>query len=151
VLQGLTKSESTERMELSTRRLYEREFAVGVSLLYGLRNESRRSVDRTLDFVGNWVDRGLIRLVSQSALSLHPGTPVGCGLDETFDKAPPHRSFPFNQFEEGHWYHPQDVTAAKLEWIAAESKRRFGHVLVRHVDTASQESATNQPQKRAGS
>jgi radical SAM superfamily enzyme YgiQ (UPF0313 family) len=131
VLQQLTKAEGTARMEESMRTLYEREFLIGVSLLYGLPGESRRSIDRTLDFVGHWVDQGVVRLVSQSVLSLHPGTPAGQKLDQPFDRIPPHRGFPFDQFEEGQWYHPPHVTAAELEWIAAESHRRLGTALVR--------------------
>jgi radical SAM superfamily enzyme YgiQ (UPF0313 family) len=135
VLTRLTKAENIAQIERSVRLLYERGFMLGVSLLYGLPDESRTSIERTLEFVGQWVGRGLIRLVSQSVLSLHPGTPAGRNLEGSFDRIPPHQGFPFDRFEEGQWYHLPHVTGAHLEWIAAESERRFGQALVRSPDT----------------
>jgi radical SAM superfamily enzyme YgiQ (UPF0313 family) len=147
VLKQMTKAENTARMQASIRQLHEHGFVLGVSLLYGLPYETRESVEQTLDFVGRWVDAGTIRLVSQSVLSFHPGTPAGRHLDKGFDTTPPNQGFPFDQFEEGLWYHPPHVNAHGLEWIVDESTKRFGQYLVRNRDvrTAAQSAGTSGP------
>ena len=146
VLRGITKAENTAQIKASMALLHDLGFMLGVSLLYGLPGESRGSIERTLDFVGEWVDRGLIRLVSQSALSLRPAPPLGRKFGKSFDSAPPHRGFPFDAFEEGHWYHLPQATEQHLEWIANESHGRFGNVLVRRsVDAGEDAVVARQP------
>lgn len=105
---------------------------LGTSLLYGLPAETERSLLATLDFTKEWVDKGLIVLVSESLLSYHPGTKAGVGLRADFNRTPPNKGFPFDCFEEGQWYHPPHVIANYAEKILRWSEERFKDVLVRN-------------------
>ncbi len=130
-LRSVGKAQTTNSIQRAMALLDDYGIDVGVSLLYGLPGESARSINATLDYTGEWVEKGRIRLVSESVLSFHPGTPAATGQKVRFDRTPPNRGFPFNRFEEGQWYHPTHVTAGYLEWLLRESHERFGHVLVR--------------------
>jgi radical SAM superfamily enzyme YgiQ (UPF0313 family) len=132
VLRRMNKCITTDTMRSAMVNLHDQGIALGVSLLYGLPYETEDSVKATLDFVAEWVDAGVIKLVSESVLSLHPGTLEGANLISGFDCTPPNPGFPYTRFEEGQWYHPRKVTAKYLEGIVELSERRFGHVLVRN-------------------
>jgi len=128
----MKKGESTLQMQQAMRLLANSGFLVGVSLLYGLEYETEESIAATLDFVERWVQEGTIKLVSESVLSYHPGTPGGRGKAGRFDRVPPNRGFPFDRFEEGQWYHPAHVTPKYLEAILMSSEKRFADVMVRN-------------------
>lgn len=109
------------------------EFKLGTSLLFGLPNESERSITRTLDFTEEFVKNGTIKIVSQSALSYHPGTALGEKVvSEGFVRTPPNQGYPFDRFEEGQWYHPPYVTPKYLEKILKASEQKFGPFLSRN-------------------
>jgi len=131
-LKQMKKGESTLQMQRAMELLADSGFQVGVSLLYGLEYETEKSIAATLDFVERWVQEGTIKLVSESVLSYHPGTPGGRGKAGRFDQIPPNRGFPFDRFEEGQWYHPAHVTPNYLEAILMSSEKRFGDVMVRN-------------------
>lgn len=132
MLSRMNKNITTKNMKKAMENLQESGIALGVSLLYGLPYETSDSVKATLDFVAEWVDAGVIRLVSESVLSLHPGTVEGAALISGFDRTPPNQGFPYTRFEEGQWYHPKNVTGDYLNKIAELSENRFGKVLVRN-------------------
>jgi radical SAM superfamily enzyme YgiQ (UPF0313 family) len=131
-LKGMSKGMTTNQIVRGLETLSQNGIKVGVSLLYGFPYETKQSIRTTLDFTKEWVDRGVIKLVSESALSFHPGTPEGRNQKLSFNQTPPHIGFPWNRFEEGQWYHPEHVTAAYLEEIAAMSEERFSRALVRN-------------------
>jgi radical SAM superfamily enzyme YgiQ (UPF0313 family) len=131
-LMRMKKGESTLQMQQAMELLADSGFLVGVSLLYGLECETEESIAATLDFVERWVQDGTIKLVSESVLSYHPGTPGGRGKAGRFDQVPPNRGFPFDRFEEGQWYHPAHVTPNYLKAILMSSEKRFGDVMVRN-------------------
>ena len=130
-LRSVGKAQTTRTIQRAMEVLGENGIEVGVSLLYGLPGESKRSIGATLDFTAEWVSKGTIKLVSESVLSFHPGTPTATGRRVRFDCVPPNQGFPFDRFEEGQWYHPEHVTADHLDWILEESEERFGQALVR--------------------
>lgn len=131
-LTALRKDQSTSAITTAMTRLHGFGFRLGVSLLYGLPTESEESIRATLDFVGKWVDMGTIELVSQSVLTVHPGTPLGRGSAGTFNRRAPNRGYPFDRFEEGQWDHLPHVTADYLERVDDAAERIFGRALVRH-------------------
>jgi len=131
-LKSMSKSMTTGQIVRGLEALSQNGIKVGVSLLYGFPYETKQSIRATLNFTKEWVDRGVIQLVSESALSFHPGTPEGRNQKLSFNRKPPHIGFPWNRFEEGQWYHPEHVTADYLEEIAAMSEERFSKVLVRN-------------------
>lgn len=131
-LKLMGKGQDTELISRSMQVLHDHGMMLGVSLLYGLPYETRTSVLSTIDFTAEWVDAGLIRLVSESVLSYHPGTPAARNQRLCFDRSPPNQGYPFNQFEEGQWEHPPHVTADYLEWILRLSEARYGPVMVRN-------------------
>lgn len=131
-LRSMTKGQRTSDIELAMQQLHNHGLKVGVSLLYGLPYETIDSIRATLDFTGKWTDNGTIVLVSESVLSYHPGTPAGRGSYLDFNRTPPHIGYPYDQFEEGQWYHPEHVTPQYLEKILKMSEDRFGRVMVRH-------------------
>lgn len=131
-LRGMTKKQNTGHIGRGMQNLASVGFSIGVSLLYGLPYETERSINATLDFTKQWVDCGAVKLVSESVLSYHPGTPEGRGKKLDFNRTPPNLGHPWNRFEEGQWYHPQHVTAAYLEKIFAASEQRFSQALVRN-------------------
>jgi radical SAM superfamily enzyme YgiQ (UPF0313 family) len=131
-LQRMGKHQDKSGIIRSMELLEDYGFAVGVSLLYGLPYESDRSIKSTLDFTAKWVDRGVIQLVSESVLCLHPGTPAGRNSIGIFNRLPPNRGYPFDRFEEGQWEHPEHVTEAYLESILKVSEERFGQAMRRN-------------------
>lgn len=131
-LSAMKKGQDTRKIQSSMQLLRDHGIRLGVSLLYGLPFESDQSIRATIDYVGDWVDAGLIRLVSESVLSFHPGTPAGKHLKESFDRTPPNRGRPFDHFEEGQWYHESHVTADYLDRIFGWSEERFGPVMIRN-------------------
>ncbi len=131
-LKLMNKAQDTRTISKSMSVLSEYGFMLGVSLLYGLRGEDESTIRSTLDFVQHWVAEGTVRLVSESVLSFHPGTPAGRALAGTFSRTPPNQGFPFDRFEEGQWWHPRHVTASYLEGILRESEERFGTAMVRN-------------------
>jgi len=132
LLAAMKKGQKAAVIRETMSQLHTLNFRVGVSLLYGFPEETMSSLDATLNFVEEWVTKGTICLVSESALSLHPGTPIGAALAESFNRIPPHTGFPFNRFEEGQWWHPEHVTAKYLERIFRMSEDRFGSTMVRN-------------------
>ncbi len=126
------KDQSTASIGSAMRLLHEQGFAVGVSLLYGLPSESQEGVLRTIDFTAEWAARGTIKLVSQSVLTLHPGTPLGQRSRVMYDRPAPNRGYPFDRFEEGQWEHLPHVTSDYLEDILHRSEERFAGMLVRN-------------------
>lgn len=131
-LKAMTKGQCTSQVVRGMQNLAEAGMQVGVSLLYGLPGETPASVDATLDFTAEWVERGAVKLVSESVLSFHPGTPEGRGKTMNFNCIPPHTGYPWNRFEEGQWHHPESVTEQYLENILQRSERRFSQALVRN-------------------
>ncbi len=131
-LKLMNKAQDTRAIRESMSLLSEYGFMLGVSLLYGLAGEDESTIRSTLDFVQHWVAEGTVRLVSESVLSFHPGTPEGKSKAGSFSRTPPNRGFPFDRFEEGQWWHPRHVTASYLERILEESEDRFGAAMVRN-------------------
>ncbi len=131
-LKSMNKSQKEKTIKDSMLVLNNLGFNVGVSLLYGLPYETEDTIRKTLDFTAEWVDRGLIKLVSESVLSYHPGTLAGSSLTGDFHRTPPNKGHPFNRFEEGQWYHPEHVNADYLDEILDISQKRFGKVMVRN-------------------
>lgn len=131
-LERMGKAQNREKIVRSMALIEEFGFSLGVSLLYGLPYETEESIKSTLDFAAKWVTRGVIKLVSESVFSLHPGTPAGRGSAGIFNRVPPNYGYPYNRFEEGQWEHPSHVTAAYLEKILRSSEERFGHAMVRN-------------------
>jgi radical SAM superfamily enzyme YgiQ (UPF0313 family) len=134
-LRRMGKAQTKTQIESAMKSLSERGFGLGVSLLYGLPSESEGSVMATLDFTKEWIDRRLIRLVSESVLSYHPEAIRNSGvaeiIKEGFNRTPPNKGFPFDRFEEGQWYHAPHVTGGYLERIYEMSRKRFRHAMVR--------------------
>jgi len=131
-LRTMGKSQTNVQIGQGMQNLYDAGISVGVSLLYGFPYETQASINATLDFTAEWVDRGVIKLVSESVLSHHPGTPEGRQHAGIFNRTPPHVGRPWNGFEEGQWYHPAHVTAEYLEKILATSEQRFLQALARN-------------------
>jgi len=131
-LKSMDKSQKEKTIKDSMSVLDNSGFDVGVSLLYGLPYETEETIEKTLDFTARWVDKGTIKIVSESVLSYHPGTLAGSGLTGGFHRTPPNSGYPFNRFEEGQWYHPEHVNAKYLEEILEISEKRFGRVMVRN-------------------
>jgi radical SAM superfamily enzyme YgiQ (UPF0313 family) len=131
-LRQMRKGQNTERIRQAMKNIHDHGIALGVSLLHGLPYETEDSIQATLDFTAKWVEAGVIRLVSESVFSLHPGTPDGKTLVSGFDCPPPHRGYPFDRFEEGQWYHAPHVTPDYLHKICVLSEQRFGHAMVRN-------------------
>jgi radical SAM superfamily enzyme YgiQ (UPF0313 family) len=105
-LKQMDKHQHEKQIEESMKLLSKAGLKVGVSLLWGLPHETEASIKKTLDFTEAWVNEGTIKLVSESVLSFHPGTAAGRGkVREGFHRVPPNLGFPFNEFEEGQWYH----------------------------------------------
>jgi len=130
-LAEMKKRQGTQKIAESMKLLSQNEFMVGVSLLYGLPYETDESIKATLDFTEKWVNKGTIKLVSESVLSYHPATPAGKNLKQGFNCPPPNQGFPFNKFEEGQWYHPEHVTAEYLKKILRLSEEKFSKAMVR--------------------
>jgi radical SAM superfamily enzyme YgiQ (UPF0313 family) len=128
----MMKFQTTSHIIRGMRNLADFDFTLGVSLLYGLPYETEESIQATLDFTKEWVERGVIKLVSESVLSFHPGTPEGRDKNYSFDRTPPNLGYPWNRFEEGQWYHPDHVTPQYLEKILIASQERFSYALVRN-------------------
>ncbi len=131
-LAKMRKGQGTKKIAESMKLLSKNQFTVGVSLLYGLPYETGNSIKATLDFTEEWVNKGTVRLVSESVLSFHPATPAGKSLRQGFNRTPPNQGFPFNRFEEGQWYHPEHVTAEYLEKILKMSEEKFSKAMVRN-------------------
>ena len=137
-LASMVKNQKTSQIVQSVNTLHECGFKLGVSLLYGFEFETEKSVLATLDFTKEWVDRGLIQLVSESLLSYHPGTAQGKSAEgqraiaEGFNRVPPNLGFPWNRCEEGQWYHPSHVTASYVEKVLGWSEERFSDRLIRN-------------------
>ncbi len=133
VLNGIGKAQNEKTIRKSMELIRNNEFKLGTSLLFGLPNESERSITRTLDFTEEFVKNGTIKIVSQSALSYHPGTALGEKVvSEGFVRTPPNQGYPFDRFEEGQWYHPPYVTPKYLEKILKASEQKFGPFLSRN-------------------
>jgi radical SAM superfamily enzyme YgiQ (UPF0313 family) len=131
-LRRMMKFQTTSHIIRGMRNLADFGFTLGVSLLYGLPYETEESIQATLDFTEEWVERGVIKLVSESVLSFHPGTPEGRDKNYSFDRTPPNLGYPWNRFEEGQWYHSAHVTPQYLEKILIASQERFSYALVRN-------------------
>jgi len=131
-LREMSKGQQKSQIAKSMKQLDQHGLKVGVSLLYGFPFETDDSIRATLDYTQKWVQNGTIVLVSESALSYHPGTPTGKGQSLNFVRTPPNIGHPFNRFEEGQWYHPKHVTAPYLDNILEMSEARFKEVMVRH-------------------
>ena len=131
-LREMSKGQQKAQIERSMEQLNQHSLKVGVSLLYGFPFETEDSIRATLDFTQRWSQNGTIVLVSESALSYHPGTPTGRGQSLNFNRTPPNIGHPFNRFEEGQWYHPDHVTAQYLDNILKMSETRFKDVMVRY-------------------
>lgn len=130
-LTEMKKRQGTQKIAESMKLLSRNKLMVGVSLLYGLPYETEESIKATLGFTEEWVTEGTIKLVSESILSYHPATPMGKNLKQGFNQTPPNKGFPFNQFEEGQWYHPKHVTAEYLKKILRLSEEKFSKAMVR--------------------
>jgi radical SAM superfamily enzyme YgiQ (UPF0313 family) len=128
----MSKRQQKTIIEKSMEQLNQQSLRVGVSLLCGLPFETKDSIQNTLDFTQKWVQDGTVVVVSESALSYHPGTPIGNGSFFNFNRTPPNIGYPFNEFEEGQWYHPKHVTAQYLDNILRMSEDGFKDVMVRH-------------------
>lgn len=131
-LKGIGKGQTTSQIIDGMRQLSVHEISVGLSLLYGTRSETSQSIKATHAFAQEWVEKGVVEIVSLSALCLHPGTPDGAGLDFNYNRTPLHSGYPWNAFEEGGWDHPQHITAEYLEVIAREANEKFSRALVRN-------------------
>ena len=131
-LKTMVKSQTTAHIARGMSNLGDLGFMVGVSLLYGFPYGSEDSIRATLDFTREWVDKGVVKLVSESVLSFHPGTPEGKDKNCFFDRTPPNYGHPWDRFEEGQWYHPSHVTPKYLEKILTASEEWFSHALVRN-------------------
>ena len=130
-LERMAKSQNVQQISESMHLISRRGFTLGVSLLYGFPWETENSINKTIDFTHEWITNGPINLVSESVLSYHPGTPLARNMNLDFNRTPPHQGFPFDRFEEGQWYHPQHVTADRLEKIYCLSFSKFREYLVR--------------------
>ena len=131
-LKEMKKAQKVKQIAQSMEVLSQNGFIVGVSLLYGLPYESEDTITATLDFTQEWVERGVIRLISESLLSYHLATPIGKNKHLNFNRTPPNLGFPFNRFEEGQWYHSNHVTAPYLEKILEKSEARFKNQMIRN-------------------
>ncbi len=104
VLRSMVKAQKTQQITQSVKTLNEFGFQLGVSMLYGIPSETQESITTTLDFTQEWVERGLIKLVGESLLSYHPGTPEGKRLEgqravtQGFNRTPPNIDYPWNRF-----------------------------------------------------
>ncbi|HWA91154.1 MAG TPA: B12-binding domain-containing radical SAM protein [Rhizomicrobium sp.] len=96
----------------------------GVSLLFGLRSESEASRYDSLRFVA---ERDEIVLVSMSILAYHPAAAYDKhhARQLAFDVQAPNLEPEWYLFEEGPWYHPENIG---IDYV-----RRF-HALVHRVD-----------------
>lgn len=131
-LKEMGKCQKAEQIRSSIELLSERGFNIGVSLLFGFQYETQGSIKKTLDFAAEWVRKGTIKLVSESILSFHPGTPAGHKVKGGFNRTPPNSKYPFDQFEEGIWYHEPHVTPKYLKRILKMSEDRFKDQMVRN-------------------
>ncbi len=131
-LKFMEKNQDIKTISKSMDLLSKNDFVVGTSLLYGLSYESPKSIENTLNFTEKYVKNGTIKLVSESILSYHPGTPAGKNINRRFNRTPPNKGFPFDRFEEGQWYHSPHVNPKYLEKILKMSEERFGDVMVRN-------------------
>jgi len=132
VLGGIGKAQDEKIIRKSMDLIRNNKLKLGTSLLFGLPNENETSIARTLDFTEEFVRDGTIKIVSQSALSYHPGTVLGEVVSGGFVRTPPNQGYPFDRFEEGQWYHPPHVTTQYLKKILDVSEQKFSPVLSRN-------------------
>lgn len=138
LLRGVHKGLTTEEIERGVSNLHEAGISLGIAVLFGLPNETARSVERTLSYVSGLSDLDLIEYVSLSLYSYHPGTPLGSMNSAevgtfNFNDSPPNVRHPYFGFEEGMWYHPDHVTDDYAAKVLAQAKDGFGIRLVREL------------------
>lgn len=109
-LRSIGKATTEAAIDSAMEMLLSAKLRVGVSVLFGI-GESWNAVDKTIDFVNNWIEAGVIHVVSLSANCFHPNSAQTrrLGRSKAFDysRRPPHFGAPWNCFEEGMWYHPE--------------------------------------------
>lgn len=141
VLKMSNKRQGIKEIETGISNMERIDMKLGVSLLFGLRRETENSIRRTLEFTAKYVDSGLISCVSMSLLSFHPGTPQTLVTPEgtsihskmRFDMDAPLTGEPWDQFEEGRWYHPEWVTEDRVRFISELANSLMGYKLVRNM------------------
>jgi len=141
VLRGVGKGQAVAQIRQSATLLDDHGISLGVSLLFGLPHETEESVLATLDFVAVLASRGLLSCVSMSLFAFHPNTPATLlGRDGRkvhqrirFDCPPPNMGSPWSAFEEGQWWHREEVTPEWVEWILQAAEERVAPLLVRNM------------------
>ncbi|MGH3734014.1 MAG: B12-binding domain-containing radical SAM protein [Micromonosporaceae bacterium] len=137
-LQDMHKGVTTRQIDRGIENLRSAGIKLGVSLLFGLPDETPRSVDGTLGYVRDLAAEDAVEYVSLSLFSYHPRTPLGSMHRDRvrtfqFDGGPPNLRYPYTGFEEGSWYHPEHVTDDYTEDLLLRAKAGFGGRLVREI------------------
>lgn len=116
-LKEMKKPSSIASIDNTLQMLKSREVMVGVSVLLGYPKVSKEAEVSTIKQVGKWVGEGKIILVSLSLTNYHPASTLTdhlldleqTALDYTEREVIERQSrAPWNCFEEGGWYHPDD-------------------------------------------
>lgn len=128
----MNKNMSKKDISKSLHVLKALNITIGVSVLYGLMGEKRKTLESTREFIRYWVDEGVIILVSESIYSYHPGSIYSKKERYLYDRVPPNNEYPFNRFEEGQWYHLDFVDKEYVESLIKDSEKIYGDVLVRN-------------------
>lgn len=111
---------------------------VGVSILFGLPNESEITEQKTIKFVGEMVEKGTIRLVSLSLLNYHLGSALASTLRQREldyysvnpDLMKKQGRSPWDCFEEGGWF---DASFGNGRTIDEEYLRRLLKCVNEHI------------------
>jgi radical SAM superfamily enzyme YgiQ (UPF0313 family) len=141
VLKSNAKGQGVSQIEAGINNLEKAGIDLGVSLLFGLRSETKDSIYKTLEYTAKKVQKRVISCASMSLYTYHPNTPLTLRLPEgkamhkvlRYDCEPPNLGTPWNNFEEGQWYHPSWVTEEKVQWISDLSNQIISSKLVRNM------------------
>lgn len=115
-LKEMKKPSNVAFVQKTLEILKSMEVMVGVSILFGYPQASQEAEVWTIEHVGRWVKEGKIHLVSLSLTNYHPSSVLTDSLDReqsSLDYTKPElierqNRAPWNCFEEGGWYHPED-------------------------------------------
>jgi len=141
VLKQNAKGQDLDAIQRGVANLTAAGIQLGTSLLFGLRGETKDSINTTLDFVAALNKLGILSCVSMSLYSYHPNTPLTLGTKEgrathgllRYDCEPPNKGEPWNSFEEGQWFHPSWLTEERVNAIRLLAEERIGSKLVRNM------------------
>ena len=116
---------------------------IGLSLMFCAPNsrtnktvETDNTIVETIDFLKERVQRGNIAIISTNIATFYPGSQItkqakDAGVQLDFNNPTPNRGFPWNRFEDGQGFHPENVTADFAEQIVEQSVNKLGPYLLK--------------------